>query len=50
VKRAAGVFVDIGQFMDQVLLSMVSAHDLANQRGTFAMSHAAMDAGTIRDA
>jgi excisionase family DNA binding protein len=31
VKRAARVFADIGQFMDQVLIAMVGAHETANQ-------------------
>jgi len=43
-KRAARVFVDIGQFMDQVLLSMVSAHEEASQATGFNMPHQASTA------
>lgn len=39
-KRAARVFVDIGQYMDQVLLSMVAAHEQTATAG-FALPHQA---------
>lgn len=38
-KRAARVFVDIGQFMDQVLLAMVGAHESTGRIGDFALAH-----------
>lgn len=39
-KRAARVFVDIGQFMDQVLLAMVSAHESVDRAGDFSLAGA----------
>lgn len=39
-KRAARVFVDIGQFMDQVLLAMVGAHESTGHPGEFPLAHA----------
>jgi excisionase family DNA binding protein len=37
--RAARVFVDIGQFMDQVLLAMVSAHESVSRAGNYSLAH-----------
>jgi hypothetical protein len=37
-KRAARVFVDIGQFMDQVLLAMVAAHETTAHASNFSLS------------
>jgi excisionase family DNA binding protein len=34
-KRAVGVVVEIGQFMDQVLLATIGAHELAARAGSF---------------
>jgi excisionase family DNA binding protein len=47
-KRAARVFVDIGQFMDQVLLSMVSAHEQTGQAG-LSLAHQAASAASGTD-
>jgi hypothetical protein len=51
-KRAARVFVDIGQFMDQVLLAMVGAHEATGHVGDFSLAHSipGMDAGAHGDA
>lgn len=38
-KRAARVFVDIGHFMDQVLLAMVASHESANRAGNISFTH-----------
>jgi excisionase family DNA binding protein len=37
--RAARVFVDIGQFMDQVLLAMVSAHESVGRADNYSLAH-----------
>jgi len=49
--RAARVFVDMGQFMDQVLLAMVSTHEATLQPDRFPLPHtqASTAAGTIGD-
>lgn len=51
-KRAARVFIDIGQFMDQVLLAMVSFHELTNNAaGTpLARAHVLADMDAPGDA
>ncbi len=51
IKRAAGVFADIGQFMDQVLLAMVGAHDITNQAMEFPLAHAVsgVESGSVGD-
>lgn len=38
-KRAARVFVDIGQYMDQVLLAMVAAHEATSAAAGYALPH-----------
>jgi excisionase family DNA binding protein len=50
-KRAARVFVDIGQFMDQVLLAMVSAHESTGRAPDFSLAHSmpTIEAGTHGD-
>lgn len=45
-KRAARVFVDIGQFMDQVLLAMVSFHESTLKADQFPLSHTSPGAVT----
>lgn len=50
-KRAARVFVDIGQFMDQVLLAMVAAHEAAMPQADLALhSTSGVAAGPAGDA
>jgi excisionase family DNA binding protein len=51
-KRAARVFVDIGQFMDQVLLAMVAAHETTVHASNFSLSRSVsgMAAGPAGDA
>lgn len=39
-KRAARLFFDIGQFMDQILIATVAAHDRHGERVAHASSHA----------
>jgi len=50
-QRAARVFVDIGQFMDQVLLAMVSSHEATLQAESFPITQGPPDvaAGSIGD-
>ena len=51
-QRAARVFVDIGQFMDQVLLAMVSSHEAALQADNLPFGHSGqgISTGQIGDA
>jgi hypothetical protein len=51
MKRAARVFADIGQFMDQVLLAMVGAHEKTHQALGFHLPHATtpLDSGAVGD-
>jgi len=39
-KRAARLFFEIGQFMDQILIATAAAHDLHRERVAMAVSHA----------
>lgn len=47
--RAARVFVDMGQFMDQVLLAMVSIHGATPPAERLSLTHAPESAGAIGD-
>jgi excisionase family DNA binding protein len=51
MKRAARVFADIGQFMDQVLLAMVGAHEKTHQALGFHLPHTTtpLDSGAVGD-
>ena len=51
-QRAASVFVDIGQFMDQVLLAMVASHEAALLADNLPIGHSAQDlsAGHVGEA
>jgi excisionase family DNA binding protein len=52
IKRAARVFVDIGQFLDQVLLAMVGAHDSTEQVMGIPLPHtvSSADMSSVGDA
>lgn len=49
-RRAARVFIEIGLFMDQVLISMVAAHEATSRSSRFSIPHAPDIESTVGDA